>query len=141
MASRPPRKTLRSAAAWSGLSVAVIGLLASVWAHSAQWQLDWLDEALHAYVPMAVTLVLVVYLYGTVLTGRDQHPLLFVLMVAAVGIALGAVWEIVEWVYDGLRPGNVIRGKLDTMIDLSLDALAGLAAGLIALWLVPADES
>lgn len=96
----------------------------------------WFDEAVHAYTTFALTLVLSLYLYGAVLTGARSHALLLVLVVASVGLALGALWEVGEWGFDQLVAGDVIRGKRDTILDLVMDAGGALAAGWVAVGMV-----
>lgn len=93
----------------------------------------WFDEALHGYFSFAATLVLALYAYGALLTGRRRHEVLLVLTVAGLGLALGTLWEMTEWAYDQLVGVNAILGKKDTMIDLTLDAVGGLAGGLLSL--------
>lgn len=93
----------------------------------------WFDEALHAYFSFTVALLLALYAYGTVLTGGRSHEALLVLAVAGLGLAVGTLWEMWEWLYDLYVTDNVILGKTDTMIDLSLDLAGGVVAGLISL--------
>lgn len=95
-------------------------------------EIPWFDEALHGYFSFALTLVLALYAYGTLLTGRRRHEVLLVLTLAGLGVSLGVLWEMVEWAYDGLVPNNAILGKGDTMMDLAMDALGGLVAGCLA---------
>ena len=94
----------------------------------------WFDEALHAYNFFALTLLMAVYAHGAVLTGEREHRFLLVLTVAAIGLGLGGLWEIVEFCYDHciVKP-NAILAKIDTMIDRSLDTLGALVAGLVLL--------
>ena len=97
----------------------------------------WFDEALHAYNFFALTLLLAMYAYGAVLTGAREHGFLLVLTITAFGLALGALWEIVEFAYDRiLAASNVILPKLDTMIDMIIDTGGGLVAGLVLLWML-----
>ena len=53
-------------------------------------------------------------------------------MLARVGIALGALWEVAEWGADLVLPGNVIKGKHDTVMDLIMDTAGALAAAALA---------
>lgn len=92
----------------------------------------WFDEVVHAYTTFALTLVLALYLYGVVLTGARRHPLLLVLVIASVGLALGALWEVAEWAFDQLVAGDVIKGKPDTIVDLIMDTGGAVAAGWMA---------
>jgi hypothetical protein len=36
---------------------------------------------------------------------------------------IGALREIVEWIYDQLVAGNAILGKMETIIDMGMDAM------------------
>lgn len=51
-------------------------------------------------------------------------------------IAIGALWEIAEWGYDPMTPTNDILGKRDTMIDLILDTLGAVVAGILSVEMV-----
>jgi hypothetical protein len=56
--------------------------------------------------------------------------------VAAAVLALGAIWELVEWTVDGAFGTNYSQGFEDTRTDLLADAAAAAASGgLVALWL------
>lgn len=98
-------------------------------------EIFWYDEVVHGYnfFALALTLVVAVYVYGTVLTGADGHGLLLVLAVVGLGLALGALWEIAEWTYDQFVRPNVILPKTDTIVDLMVDAAGALAAGIVRL--------
>ncbi len=65
-------------------------------------------------------------------SGRDAVPAAR-LSVVLVALALtgGAVWEIFEWVSDTLAGTTFQRGNADTMGDLVADATGGLVAALI----------
>jgi VanZ family protein len=101
----------------------------------------WFDDALHFYTPFAITLLLAYLLHGVVLSGVREHAFIFVLTVASLGIAVGALWEIAEWIYDALVPINAILGKSDTMIDLVLDTLGSLLAGVLSVALLKNRET
>ena len=122
----------QQALAW-GLLVA--GLAASV--AGSFWNLYdkifWYDEVVHGYNFFALTLVVAVYAYGTVLTGAEEHKLLLVLAVGGLGLALGALWEIAEWTYDQFVRPNAILPKTDTILDLIVDTIGALAAGIVRL--------
>ncbi len=118
--------------AWSLLAV---GLLAS--AASSIFGLykviAWYDEALHLYLTFAFTLVLALYAYGALVTGLRRHAVLLILTLAGLGLGLGAGWEWIEWLYDSYTGVNSIKGKQDTMIDLSMDGIGGLLAGIVSI--------
>lgn len=96
-------------------------------------RLWWFDEAVHCYSFFAFTLLVATLLYGRTLTGRNQHPVLLLLTIICIGVALGALWEIIEWSYDLIRAGDIIKGKRDTMIDLGFDTIGALVAGIFVL--------
>ena len=122
----------QQALAWGLL---VIGLLAS--GAGAVWNLYskifWYDEVVHGYNFFALALVVAVYAYGPVLTGANRHGFLLVLAIGGLGLALGALWEIAEWAYDQLVRPNAILPKTDTIIDLIVDTVGALAAGVVRL--------
>ena len=100
----------------------------------------WLDEALHSYFTFSLTLVLALYTYGKMLTGRYQHRVLLVLSIAGLGLACGSLWEIAEWGYDQTVSSEAIYGTTlpitdmtDTMTDLIMNLAGSLAAGITSL--------
>ena len=113
----------------------VLALLMSAASSLFEWYdvFEWYDEVLHFYMSFAVALLLALYAYGTVLTGRRRYEALLVLAVAGPGLAAGTIWEIWEWLYDLYTANNSILGKTDTMIDLCLDLAGGIVAGLVSL--------
>lgn len=68
---------------------------------------------------------------------RVAHPLAGAALVTAVGVlALGAVWELVEWGADSAFGTAYSQGHTDTLSDLLADAIAAAAGGvLVAVWL------
>lgn len=91
----------------------------------------WFDRVLHAATIFAVTLWLTLLVFGKAL--RPGYAVLVVLLAASVGLAIGAVWEVAEWGFDQIMPGNVIKGKYDTVIDLVMDTFGALLAGRLSL--------
>jgi hypothetical protein len=53
-----------------------------------------------------------------------------------ISVAIGTLWEIAEWSYDEVIAGNVIKGKTDTMIDLIVDAIGAVMAGILSIDMV-----
>lgn len=96
-------------------------------------QLWWFDRALHAATILAVTLWLALFVVGPALQQGRGDVLLRVLLVASVGIALGALWEVAEWGFDRIAPGDVIKGKDDTVLDIVMDTIGAVLAGVLAL--------
>ena len=123
----------QKATAWGLAAFGAMAAVASV-VFGLYSRFPWFDEALHAYNFFALTLLVAVYAYGVVLTGGRRHGFLLVLIIAAIGLALGAAWEIAEFGYDHfIAKPNVILPKIDTIIDMILDTAGALVAGLVCL--------
>lgn len=120
---------------WGCLAIALFANIAG-YAWNLYSQIRLFDEILHGFTTFAVTLPIALLLYRVTLTGARTHPLLFVLTAASLGLAIGAVWEIAEWSYDQIVPGNVILGKNDTIIDLMVDTLGSIIAGIVSVGMV-----
>ena len=54
----------------------------------------------------------------------------------ALGIALGALWEVTEWVADKIVAAQVVKGLDDTIIDLIMDSAGAVLAGLLSRWIL-----
>lgn len=120
---------------WGFVIIATLANIAGyVW--NLYDQIRLFDEILHAFTTFALTLPIALFLYRVILIGARTRPLLFVLTVASLGLAIGAVWEIAEWAYDQIVPGNVILGKNDTIIDLMVDAIGSIVAGIVSVGMV-----
>lgn len=86
------------------------------------------DEITHAFTTFAVTLSLGFLTFYSVRAHFEPHGILFILTIASFGIAIGGVWEIVEWA------AGVIGTLGDTVVDLIMDTIGALAAGAVNLW-------
>ena len=95
----------------------------------------WFDRVLHAATILALTFWLAVMFVGEGI--REGGTLLFIVLVASVGVAIGALWEVAEWVFDRFAFGDVIKGKDDTVIDIVMDTLGAAAAAALAQWFRP----
>ncbi len=104
-------------------------------------QFAWFDKVDHGFTTFALTLYLGFVLVGKVLTGSQRHRVLFVPVVASLGLAVGTVWEFAEWAYDEVVPGDNIKGKFDTITDLMMDTLGALLAGVACLGLARVKTS
>ena len=134
MSAAPGRReqTLAWGLAAVAAALAVGGSLLNLYGRIAFY-----DEVTHAYNFFALTLLVAVYAYGVVLTGAREHAVLVVLVIAAIGLALGAVWEIAEWSYDHfIAKPEVILPKTDTIVDMILDTAGALVAGTVRVWML-----
>lgn len=95
-------------------------------------QFWWFDRVLHACTILAATLWLALFVFSTALSKERGRSVLVVLLVASVGIALGALWEVAEWGFDQIAPGDVIKGKHDTLLDIVMDTAGAVLAGIMA---------
>ena len=101
----------------------------------------WYDRVVHVVVPMLASQVVYLCLARIeVMPDPSQETLprheagMFV-AVFALGLAVGALWEIFEWSSDGLFGSALSEGNTDTVGDLIADACGSLAGGaLMVLW-------
>ena len=101
----------------------------------------WFDRVVHFLVPtLGAPVVYVALARLEVLpdprdeTGLRRDTGMF-LVTLALGLAIGAVWEIIEWAADGTLGSNLSEGNDDTVGDLIADGLGALAgAALLLLW-------
>lgn len=101
----------------------------------------WFDRVVHFLVPMLGAPVAYVGLarLEVLPDPRDEttarhHTGIFVVTLA-LGLAIGAFWEIVEFTSDGTLGSNLSEGNSDTVGDLVADTSGSLAgAGLLVLW-------
>jgi hypothetical protein len=97
------------------------------------------DDALsHIVLPLLSGPVLYVGLVrlGALSASSTEPSLLAVAIVtAATVLAVGALWELVEWGVDGAFGTNYSQGYADTLTDLLNDAIAAVGSGaLVAMW-------
>jgi hypothetical protein len=92
------------------------------------------DEIAHFYTIFAITLATGYMLYNEMMESFFSRRWLFVLTIASLGIALGAVWEVTEWLVDFAVPKQIVSGLTDTITDLILDSAGAIVAALLNLW-------
>jgi uncharacterized membrane protein YjdF len=105
--------------------------------------ISWYDRVVHFLVPMLSSQVLYLCLARLEVlpdprqeTLRHHHAGMFV-VTFALGLAVGALWEVFEWSSDGMFGSNLSEGNTDTVGDLIADASGALAGGaLMVLWAV-----
>jgi hypothetical protein len=99
------------------------------------------DDLVHFTLPMLTAPVVYIALarLDVVPDPRDethlQHYVGIAVVTAALGIAVGALWEIYEWRSDAWLGTQLSEGNDDTNGDLVRDTLGSLAgAGLLVVW-------
>lgn len=131
-----PDVPMRRVIAWILLIAMGVANIAG-YAYDLYHRIWWFDRVLHACTILAITLWLAVFVFNTALNRNRGGGLLYVILVASVGVALGALWEVAEWGFDQVAPGDVIKGKHDTLLDIVMDTAGALLAGIMALKLAP----
>lgn len=120
-------------AAPEGRAVAHVLLVAMGLANAAGHLLDlharfwWFDRFLHACTILAATPWLALFVCRRVLLGGAGRGASLVAVIASVGLAIGALWKVAEWGFDRIAPGDVIKGKHDTVMDTFGALAAGVA--------------
>ncbi|MEC4894154.1 MAG: hypothetical protein SAL07_13490 [Oscillatoria sp. PMC 1051.18] len=85
------------------------------------------DEITHAFTTFSITLALSFLVYQSMLTVFRSHRLLYILTIISFGIAIGALWEVFEWVT------KTINDLDDTIVDLIMDTIGATAASFLSL--------
>jgi hypothetical protein len=91
------------------------------------------DEIAHFFTMFAITLAFGFLLYSELMESFYDHPVMFVLTIASLGIAIGALWEVVEWLADFVTPKQIVSGLVDTITDIILDSAGAVLAALLNL--------
>ena len=92
------------------------------------------DEIAHFYTIFAITLAVGFLLYGELMESFATHRVLVVITIASLGIALGALWEVTEWLADFATPKQIVSGLVDTITDIILDSGGAIVAAFLNLW-------
>ncbi|MEA2270520.1 MAG: hypothetical protein QOC64_3130 [Solirubrobacteraceae bacterium] len=103
--------------------------------------LTWFDNVVHFSVPFfgAPTLYIALARLDVVPDPRDETDLRHYVGIAvitfALGVALGALWEIAEWASDNVAGSSLQIDNEDTVGDLIADSLGSLCgAALLVCW-------
>jgi hypothetical protein len=91
------------------------------------------DEIAHFFTIFAITLALGFLLYRELMESFYNHRVMFVLTIASLGIAIGALWEVAEWLADFVIPKQIVSGLFDTITDIILDSAGAVLAALLNL--------
>ena len=120
------------ALAWTLAAVALAANVAG-YAFDLYQRFWWFDRVLHAGTILAITVWLALFVCARSLHPGNGRSIVAMFLLACVGIALGALWEVAEWGADLVLPGDVIKGKNDTVLDLIMDTAGALAGAALAL--------
>lgn len=102
---------------------------------------SWFDNVVHFGVPLlgAPVVYIACARLDVVPDPRDEtrgrHYVGIFLITLALGLAIGALWEVAEYVSDSTLGSNLQLGNRDTVTDLVADGLGALCgAVLLVLW-------
>lgn len=70
----------------------------------------------------------IVFLVAPTIRPDHARPIVVFCLLASTGIAIGALWEIVEWGFDLYTVVDSIKGKYDTILDIIMDAIGSALA-------------
>jgi hypothetical protein len=103
--------------------------------------LSFYDKIVHFLVPFAIAPVVYILLARTEVLPRlgdegERHHLVGVAVVTlALGLAIGAIWEIFEYLSDHVLGSHLQHGQTDTITDLVADSCGAAAGGvLLVVW-------
>ena len=108
------------------LLVAAAVLNAVGWAFNLFAQFRWYDLLAHAYTIFAITLTAGFLIYSSSQVRFEKIGWLFITSIFCFGMAVGGLWEIVEWAF------RVIGTVNDTVFDLIMDAAGAFLAALLS---------
>ncbi|HEX6982691.1 MAG TPA: hypothetical protein VF181_08010 [Balneolaceae bacterium] len=112
-------------AAFNALLSFTMGINAGGWAWNLFTQVPGYDEVAHALGTLGAVLVAVWFGYRSNLSLLRQDFWVSVLAVVSLGIALGALWEIIEWLGYVLfsQPSQSVNDEISDLIADSIGAL------------------
>lgn len=103
-------------------------------ANGAGWVWEWYtevigyDEVVHAYTTFAASLSLGFALFYS--ARAHLRTVAFGIAIVTMGIAAGAIWEMFEWL--------IINVK-DPVVDLMVDSIGAILAGVFGAWALKVD--
>lgn len=123
-----------------------IGILLQGWGNALLLfeRIGWYDKAVHFATPLLIvpSLYLLLARAGALptpgATSLQRGTLGLVVVTISLGIALAAVWELIEGTSDLLLGTSLAHGYLETIGDLYASTLGSVAAGAVLAWWVAA---
>lgn len=96
-------------------------------------KLGWYDKPVHFVAEFALTLLAThIINVRKLITAKNKY--IFFIIILSVGIAMGGVWEIIEWFINNIKPVKYGYTATDTAMDLLIDLLGVTAASLPVLF-------
>lgn len=108
---------------------AIINAVGWIW--DEYTKIVWYDEFAHFYTSFSITLALAYLIYRRAKSYLHERKIDYFLVVISFGLALGAVWEVFEWI--------ILLGdfKDSPVSDIIYDGAGAILAALLAVWLLP----
>jgi hypothetical protein len=126
-------------AVFRSLVVAAALINAGGWAWNYYHVFYYYDEAAHLLTAVAITPPLGILAFRPWLSSSDSWRAL--LAIWSLSMAVGGVWEIVEWIMFLITQDHgIIKSLGDTITDLILDAIGAALALPLILWQMPAGR-
>lgn len=104
------------------------------WAWDLYNQPGLYDEVAHFFTIFAITLAMGFLLFEELMGSFSEHRVLYVITIASLGIAIGALWEVAEWSADFVVEKQIVSGLFDTITDIILDSIGAILAALLNLY-------
>lgn len=120
-----------------------ISVLAATWSGAAGWYeaIPWWDWAVHliANGTIAAAAYLVLARVRVVHEMHDRtlphSRVALAVLTGAFGLAVGAIWEFMEWIGEQYAPNAVHVGYVDSIGDLSAGGIGSIIAGIcLVMW-------
>lgn len=126
---------LLAAAPWFDIAVS-LSVLVAAWSNvlGLYRSVAWWDLAVHLVCTgaLAATALLLLAHAGVVATpGAGAPPAGTMLMTGVLGLALGAVWEMVEWAGYTFVSDEIFVAYADTIGDMAVGGLGAVGAGVV----------
>lgn len=117
-------------------SATLLSLAMHVMGHAFGWYaaFAWYDTALHFTVPLVTVFILYALSQATdwIWDWRQVTPVEVGIYLFAMSVALGALWEILEFAMDQFAGTQEQDNLFDTMIDLIMDVLGAILGSVLA---------
>lgn len=96
-------------------------------------KLGWYDKPVHFLAEFALTLLAVHIINDRKLIAA-KNKYIFFIIILSIGMAMGGVWEIIEWFINNIKPVRYGYTATDTAMDLLIDLLGVMVASLPVLF-------
>jgi uncharacterized membrane protein YjdF len=124
---------------FKSLVVVAAVINAGGWVWNYYHAIFFYDELAHGFTAVAITAALGIVAFRPWLSSTPAWRVL--LAVWALGMAIGAMWEIVEWfMYLATGHRGIVNNLGDTISDMGMDAIGAALALPLVLWRKPSDR-